>query len=139
MKGTMNFKQNYKEKIATDKNNKIAAGLVAERYACVSTIIFQLTYYQSTFNRILMTRTLSFIPTNYAYFRLDCVKNDCSDGGFDLAPVVEEMIKNRKQTEKGTLFCNGKNIPTRPSTLPGHAKLSYQITIQYENASNKAA
>lgn len=127
----MNFKQNYKEKLALEKTNKVSAGLVADRYSCVSAIIFQLTYYQSPFNRILMTRTLNFIPANYAYFHLDCVKDGCCDGGFDLSAIVDDMIKNRKHMVKGNLFCSGKKTLPRPANAPGHARLSYEITVQY--------
>jgi hypothetical protein len=130
----MNFKQNYKEKLALEKTHKMSAGLVADRYSCVSAIIFQLKYYQSAFNRVLMTRTLSFIPANYAYFHLDCVKNDCCDGGFDLSPIVDDMIKNRKQTVKGTMFCKGKKILPRAPHAPDHARLCYEITVKYGNA-----
>lgn len=125
--------------MALEKTNKMSAGLVADRYSCVSTIIFQLKYYHSAFNRVLMTRTLSFIPANYAYFHLDCIKDDCSDGGFDLSPIVEDMIKNRRNTVKGTLLCNGKKSVSRSPHVPGHARLSYEITVKYCPAGKDAA
>ena len=72
-----------------------------------------------------MKRTLSFLPTNYACFHMKCMKEECNNGGFDLAPVVAGLVKTRKKSIKGKIFCHGTN-ETR-----GHASISYEVNIQY--------
>jgi len=89
----MALKQNYKEKLELKKNAMLAAGLVSERYPAVSSIMFRMTYYQRTADPVLMTRTMSFSPTNYACFYLECMREECCDGGFDLTPVVTIWLK----------------------------------------------
>jgi hypothetical protein len=122
----MNYRQSYKEKLELKKASLLAAGLVSERYSGVSSIVLHMTYYQrSLLDPILMKRTLSFLPANYAYFHMKCMKEECNNGGFDLAPVVAGLVKIRKKSIKGKIFCHGTH-ETR-----GHASISYEINIQY--------
>jgi hypothetical protein len=127
----MALKQNYKEKLELKKNIMLAAGLVSDRFPGVSNIMFRMTYYQKTSDPVLMTRTLSFFPTNYACFHMECMREECIDGGFDLAPIVAGLVKNNKKSVSGKIVCNGKNEELRQ----GHASLAYEISIQYSKPS----
>jgi hypothetical protein len=123
----MSVKQNYKEKLELKKNTMLAAGLVSERFPAVSSIMFRMTYYQRTADPILMKRTISFSPANYACFHLECMREECTDGGFDLTPVVAGLVKNNKKSVSGKIICNGKS-----DDLPrAHASIAYEVSIQY--------
>jgi hypothetical protein len=121
----MRYRQSYKEKLALEKAAQIAAGLVSERYSGVSSIDFHMTYFQRGLSPILMERTLSFLPANYCSFHLKCVQDGCTDGGYDLAPVVARLAKSRKKSTTGKIFCHGTN-----DTF-GHASIAYEVNIQY--------
>ena len=123
----MALKQNYKEKLELKRNTMLAAGLVSERFPGVSTIMFRMTYYQKTADPVLMTRTVSFFPTNYACFHMECMREECTDGGFDLLPVVTGLVKHNKKSVSGKIVCSGKNDDLRH----GHASIAYEISIQY--------
>lgn len=119
-------RQNHLERQELLKKNKIAAGLVSDRFPGVSRIVFHLTYYQRGLHPVLMVRTLNFIPADYAYFHMDCMRDECKDGGFDLTPVVAGLIKNGKKTVKGKLLCDGKS----ETLAPRHASIAYEVSIQ---------
>ena len=121
-------KQSYVEKMELKKNAMLAAGLVSERYPEVSSIVLHMTYFQRTPDPVLMKRTVNFVCNNYASFHMDCVREECTNGGFNLAPVVSALVKNRKKTIKGKLVCTGKNDTIRP----GHASIAYEVNIQYK-------
>lgn len=123
----MSQKQRYLDKIEQKKSIMLAAGLVSERFPGVSSIVFHMTYYQKTADPVLMKRTVNFFPTDYVFFHMDCMKEECVNGGFDLTPVVTSLVKNRKKTLKGTLACNGKIEQLRLV----HARIDYEVTIQY--------
>jgi hypothetical protein len=123
----MAIKQNYKEKLELKRDAMLAAGLVADRLPGVSNIVLHMTYYQRTAGPILMKRTKSFFPTDYACFRMDCMRDDCTNGGFDLTPVVAGLVKNRKKSVKGSIMCRGKSETLRH----GHASISYEVSIEY--------
>jgi hypothetical protein len=123
----MAYRQNYKEKLELTRLSMLAVGLVSERFPGVSSIVFHMTYYQSTLDPVLMKRTLSFLPANYACFHMDCMREECTNGGFDLAPVVAGLVKDRKKSVKGNIFCKGKNETLRL----GHARIAYEVSIQY--------
>jgi len=125
----MRNRQSYKEKMELERVAMAAVGLVSERYAGVSNIEFQMTYYQRGLRPILMTRTLSFLPTNYASFHMKCLHEGCTDGGYDLAPVVASLASSRKKTVKGKIFCHGKNDTVGHTA--GHASIAYEVNIQY--------
>jgi hypothetical protein len=125
--GVMAHKQNYLEKLERNKQQKLASGLISERFPGVSDIIVHMTYYQTAINPVLMSRTINFWPTHHAYFNMDCMKKDCVDGGFDLTSVIHDMIKHQKKSAKGKLSCNGSVIPP----VSDHASIAYEITIKY--------
>ncbi len=118
-------KENYKERLALEKAALVASGLVSERYSRVSSIELRMTYYQGGLNRILMERTINFWPADYAGFHIKCTQDGCINGGYDLSPVVAGMVKSRKKSMKGKIFCHGTN-----GTL-GHASIAYELNIQY--------
>ncbi len=121
----MRYKQNYKDKQEQEKAALVALGLVSERYSGISHIEFQMTYYQRGLDPVLMKRTLSFLPTDYANFHLKCMQEGCTGGGYDLAPVVASLAKSGKPSVKGKILCRGKN------GTPGHASIAYEVNIQY--------
>lgn len=120
-------RQSYLDKQERKKNAMIAAGLVSERYPDVLSIAFQITYYQKTSVPVLMTRTVNFLPGNYASFHLDCMREECSNGGFDLTPIVAGLVKDRKRSARGNITCRGKDAVLRH----GHASISYEVKIEY--------
>lgn len=119
------MRMSYKEKLGLEKAALIATGLVSERHAGISSIEFHMTYYKRGMDGILMTRTLRFSPEDYAGFHLKCMEDGCTDGGFDLAPVVAGLVKSRKKSIKGKIFCHGTSHPK------GHASIAYEVNILY--------
>ncbi len=124
----MSRKQTYLEKMELKKNTMLAAGLVSERLPGVSRIVLNMTYYQRTADPVLMKRTVNFFPTDYACFRMECMREECMNGGFDLTPVVAGLVKNHKKSVKGKIVCNGKSENLRL----GHASIAYEVSIQYD-------
>jgi hypothetical protein len=122
----MHYRQSYKQKLELEKNALVALGLVSERHPGVSKIEFRMTYYQRGLQPVLMERTLSFSPADYAGFHMKCMEDGCTGGGFDLAPVVAGLAKSRKKTSKGKVYCHGMNHSI------GHASIGYQVNIQYQ-------
>ena len=118
-------KPTYKEKLERERSDLAASGLVSERYSGISNIEFCLTYYQRGLNQVLMTRTLNFKPSDYAGFHMKCMHDGCMNGGYDLAPVVASMVKGRKTSTSGKIFCHGTNDSL------GHASIAYTVKIQY--------
>lgn len=121
----MRYRQSYKEKLELARVALVATGLVSEHYSGVSNIEFQMTYFQRGLSPVLMKRTLTFLPANYAGFHMKCMQDGCTDGGYDLAPVVAGLVKSRKKSVKGKIFCHGTN-----DTL-GHASIAYEVNVQY--------
>ena len=122
----MNHRQSYRQKQELERTALVALGLVSERYAGVSKIEFLMTYYRLGMDAVLMKRTLSFSPADYAGFHMKCMEEGCADGGYDLAPVVAGLAKFRKKSVKGKIFCHGTN-----HTI-GHGSIAYEVNIQYD-------
>ena len=128
--GSMPLKQNYQQKLESKRIALLASGLVSERWPGVSNIVLRMTYYQQRAGQVLMERTMNFTPADYACFHLTCTRDECTNGGFDLTPVVTRLFQERKKTEKGNIVCNGKNETLRR----GHSRIAYEICIQYQKA-----
>ena len=131
-KEDMTIKQNFKEKQELKRNAMLASGLIADRLPGVSSVVFRMTYYHNnTAGPVLMQRTVNFVPSDYACFNMDCMREECTNGGFDLAPVVKGLVKNRKKSIKGNIYCHGKN----ENLKHGHASIAYEIRVEYSRQS----
>ncbi len=98
-------------------------GSVATRFPEVANIIMNMTYKQNGARSIL--RTFHFTPNSYAFFVVNCLRQDCVDGGFDLTQVITEMIRDRRVDAKGALNCKGTDSST------SHSDIVYEVAIQY--------
>jgi hypothetical protein len=121
----MQYKQSYRQKLDEEKAALAANGLVSERYSGVLSIEVRMTYYHRSVDPVLMERTLSFLPAHYASFHMKCEQDGCTDGGYDLTPVIAGMAKSRKKSVKGRIFCHGTN-----HTI-GHASIAYEVNMQF--------
>jgi hypothetical protein len=102
---------------------RLEAGSVATNFPEVANIIMNMTYTQTGSRSIL--RTFNFTPNSDAFFLVNCLRQNCVDGGFDLTQVITTMIRNHKAKGKGELSCTG----TDPST--SHSDIVYEVAIQY--------
>jgi hypothetical protein len=105
------------------KQAKQDAGLVSSHYPGVERIIISMTYSQKGSNPI--HRTMNFYPESYASVRVNCLSNDCVDGGFDLTRIIISMIRNQNKKIKGKLDCDDNGSRT------DHSNIAYEIAIQY--------
>ena len=115
---------------------KMDAGLVSERFPRVATMEIQMTYYQrppqSDTDKVLMLRTMNISPASYAYFHMQCPKKEC-EGGFDLAPIIRKLVREKKNRSKGSLVCKGRGQGLKP----GHTSIEFAITIRYNRCRKK--
>ena len=105
------------------KQQKLDAGSVAQHYPEVAGIVINMKYSQKGIQ--VMNRTLNFSPGSYAFFRVDCLSKDCTDGGFDLTREITSMIRNRRAAAKGELGCEGNGASS------DHSSIAYEVSIQY--------
>jgi hypothetical protein len=127
------YKHSYHQKRLEEQAIKNAAGRVSERYAGVSCIEFQMTYYHRAIDPVLMERTLRFFPSSYARFHMRCPQFGCSGGGYDLTTVVDQLARSGRTAAKGTLLCRGSD------GTEGHGRIAYAVTITYNGASRSRA
>jgi len=106
------------------KQHRIDAGIMSEHYPEVATIVINMKYKQKGIANPIQ-RTLNFSPDSYAFFKVDCLSNDCIDGGFDMSWIITSMIRNRSELSKGELGCDDNG------SRPNHSNIVYEIAIQY--------
>lgn len=127
----MPTKQSHLAAIELNRQRRLSAGLLSERFPSVSRMVINMTYYQKGANPILMLRTINVIPTDSAYFKMECMIKGCVEGGFDLSRVIAKMVKARKKVGKGKLRCRGKT----DTDSSDHASVDYEIGIRYKRKS----
>lgn len=123
-------RQNHAAKINLIKQQKLDSGLVSERFPEVNSIVIHMTYFRKGANPVLMQRTVNVFPTAYAYFNMDCMISGCINGGFNLEPVIKEMVKKHIKLKKGSLVCCGKIADIESD----HANIDYEITIKFNRS-----
>ncbi|RJQ44206.1 MAG: hypothetical protein C4538_10675 [Nitrospiraceae bacterium] len=120
-------KRDYKKKMELNKLQKSEMGIVSDRFPSVSNMVIYMTYFHEAENPILMERTINIFPTSIADFNMACMIRGCDKGGFNLAPVISKLVKERKKSAKGDMTCKGK-IENHSSR---HAHISYRISINF--------
>jgi hypothetical protein len=103
---------------------RLDAGFVTTHFPEVASIVISMMYRQKGLSKSL-PRVVNFFPGSYALFRIDCLSKECVEGGFDLTQVITKMIKNRRESEKGELGCEGS------SPYADHSAIVYEVAIQY--------
>jgi len=121
MNNSMNSRKNVAR--AERLQRRVDAGFVAKQFPEVASIVISMMYNQKGIQKSL-PRTVNFFPSSYAIFKVDCLNSGCVDGGFDLTQVIAAMIRNRRETAKGDLSCEG-------GTSPDHSAIVYEVAIQY--------
>ncbi len=106
------------------KQSKVDAGLMSEVYPHVTSMVIRMNYYYKGCDSSYMQRTINFYPSSAAYFMMECMKSECTNGGFDLSPAVSKMAKKRVPSDSGELQCKGNGGP-------GHVRIDYNITAKY--------
>lgn len=123
----MTPRQNHLAKLELRKQQRAEAGLVADRFPEVNSMVIYMKYFRAGVNPVIMQRTINVFPTAYAFFNMGCKVSGCTGGGFDLTPVITEMVRKRKKLEKGRLACVGKTADLQPD----HANMDYEVTITF--------
>jgi hypothetical protein len=108
----------------TERNQRrLDAGVVSKQFPEVAGIVISMIYNQT--GERAVHRTLNFYPGSYAFFRVDCLSDDCVNGGFDLAWIINDMVRNHRESSKGELGCDDSG------PRPGHSNIVYEVAIQY--------
>ena len=105
------------------KRELLSAGLMAERFPSVSTIVVKMNYKRGRTSALL--RTVNFLPGSPAFFRISCLGEGCEHGGLDLTWVIGSMIRRGARSSKGELKCMNQD----PAIL--HADVDYDVAITY--------
>lgn len=106
------------------KQQRLDAGPISSRYPDVSSIVISMEYYRNGNGPSFLQRTVNFFPGSAAYFLMDCMTDSCINGGYDLEPVIYNMVKGYQKSAKGELSCTGSNSS-------GHSRISYNIVVVY--------
>jgi hypothetical protein len=123
-------KHKYAAKMAQKKLNRIAVGIVSDRFPEVAGIVINMTYFQNGPNPVLMERKVNIFPESDAYFVMGCMTRGCRSGGYDLTNVVKNMVKNRTASKKGALTCAGEV----DAPVDNHASIEYEISVKFNRA-----
>jgi hypothetical protein len=128
MEGAFSFRRNMwsrNNKASIERNQRIHdAGIISKHFPDVASIVISMIYKQDGIANPIR-RTINFFPESFAFFRLDCLSDDCVDGGFDMSWIINAMIRNHSMASKGDLGCDD----TGPRS--DHANIAYEIAIQY--------
>ena len=103
---------------------RVLAGFVSAHFPEVKSIVINMMYNQSGIAKSL-PRTVNFSPDSSAFFMIDCLNKDCEGGGFDLSQVLSSMIRNRRESAKGQLSCEGNGASA------DHSDIVYKVDIRY--------
>ena len=109
----------------TERNQKkLDAGVMSKHFPEVANIVISMIYKQKGMGNPI-SRIKNFSPGSYAFFKVECLSDDCVVGGFDMTRIITSMISTHSETSKGELGC----VDDGPR--PNHSAMTYEVAIQY--------
>jgi len=92
--------------IARDDRNKVHA-TISELYPEIGRITLFVAFEEADSESEPNYQQIIFTADTEAIFKLDCSRDGCVGGGFDFAPIVDEMMRNKESRVHGKLACEG--------------------------------
>ena len=92
--------------IARDDRNKVHA-TISELYPEIGRITLFVAFEEADSESEPNYQQIIFTADTEAIFKLDCSRDECVGGGFDFAPIVDEMMRNKESRVHGKLACEG--------------------------------
>ena len=128
MEGAFLFGRNMwsrNNKASIERNQRrVDSGILSAHYPEVARIVISMMYRQKGMAAPIR-RVLNYDPGSYAFFKVDCLSDDCVDGGFDMYRIITSMIRNRSESSRGELGCDDSG------PRPDHSNIVYEVAIQY--------
>ncbi len=90
-----------------NRDNAQGRATIADLYPSLRRITLFVAFEEADAASEPSYQQIIFTAETEAMFRLDCARDECVEGGFDLAPVVAGMVQNRETSLHGTLECAG--------------------------------
>lgn len=85
----------------------MAHASISELYPDVERIVLFVAFEEADSESEPNYQQIIFTADTEAIFKLDCSRDECVGGGFDFAPIVDEMMRNRESRVHGKLTCEG--------------------------------
>ena len=85
----------------------MAHASISELYPDVGRIVLFVAFEEADSESEPNYQQIIFTADTEAIFRLECSRDECACGGFDFAPVIDEMMKNQESRVHGKLSCAG--------------------------------
>jgi len=91
-----------------------AHATIAELYPAVGKIVLFVAFERADSEAEPNYQQIIFSAHTEAAFRLDCSRDDCVGGGFDFAPVIDDLVKSGESRLHDKLMCAGTLGPGGP-------------------------
>jgi hypothetical protein len=108
--------------------------VISEKYPNVKSLTIKMTYYDDSGNRqVGETQTWNVpLTTAIATFYEDCPMWECVDGGFDLTPSVDSLIRKGESHAHGKLICQGWQDEERVGHFHCLTEMHYEVLVEYK-------
>jgi len=106
-----------------------------ERFPTVEQLVVDMAFTDLKQMGSYSGRMHSFTGSAKAFFAIACPRTLCLGGGFDLYPLILDLLGTGGTTSTGTLECRG----WLDSARPAHAQCLLQIHCQFEVRYNARA
>jgi hypothetical protein len=88
-------------------NGNMAHASISELYPDVGRIVLFVAFEVADSESEPNYQQIIFTADTEAMFKIDCSRDECAGGGFDFAPIVDEMMRNKESRVHGKRACEG--------------------------------
>ncbi|HEY6837646.1 MAG TPA: hypothetical protein VI389_02770 [Geobacteraceae bacterium] len=92
---------------SSNNTNAPAHATIGELYPDVRRLLLFIAFQEADAESEPNYQQIIFTPETEALFRFDCSRDQCMGGGFDLTPIVADLMKNKEVRVQGQLSCEG--------------------------------
>lgn len=105
---------------------------LSEQFPQVEQLVIRMTFTDPSGRANHSPQMHSFSPAGRAFFEVPCPFSACIDGGFDLNPIIADILNHSGQETSGTLDCQGWQSRDRSDQHRCLLKLHYTLSVCYK-------
>jgi hypothetical protein len=108
------------------------AGSLRERFPQIDQVVVDMVFEDVKKAGTYSTQMRSFSASAKAFFAFPCPRTLCLDGGYDLDPLIVELLAAGDTSAMGIMECRGALGATRSEDARCLLRMHYRIQIHYK-------
>ena len=123
----------YKQQRESRRRAYVDTPSLREEFPRVEQLVVRLTFADPRGIAQHSPQMHTYSPSAKAFFSIPCPSSMCLHGGFDLGPIVGQMLADSADKLSGSATCAGWRGPNRTENDRCMIEMQYELSVSYSD------